>query len=71
MITTDYRVVTPAYARDYKNQKDTKAAFLSGVDFKLQPEGCYCSVRDFAPGVTVNVRYNKLRKVIPVVVPNA
>lgn len=71
MITVDYRVVTPAYARDYKNQKEVKEAFLSGVDFKLQPEGCYCSIRDFAPGVTVNVRYAKMMKVLPVKVPNA
>lgn len=70
MIDTDYKVVTPAYGRDYKSQKEVLEAFLSGKDFILQPQYCYCSIRDFAPGVTVNVRYAKNMKVLPVKVPN-
>ena len=66
MITNDYRVVTPAYGRDYTSQQAATNAFLNGYDFMLQPENCLCSVRDFATGIMVSVRYAKLKKVIPV-----
>lgn len=71
-ITVNWQVVTPAYGRDYKNAKAAKEGFLSGVDFNLnsvQYGFCYCSVRDFASGTRVNVRYNALRSVCTVVVP--
>lgn len=72
MITNNYETVGPAYGRDYKSARDARAAFLSGVDFKLYSvthEDAYCSVRDFAPGTTVNVRYKQMERIVPVVVP--
>lgn len=71
MITQNYVVVSPAYGKDYKSARDASAAFLSGVDFKVESlgsGGTYCSVRDFACGITVNVRYNRLQRVAPTVV---
>lgn len=71
MITQDYQVLTPAYGRDYKNQRAVKQDFLDGQDFVLNsPMGVtYCSIRDFAPNVLVNLRYRKLTQVTSVRVP--
>jgi len=76
MITQDYTTVSGAYGKDYSNAEQAKLAFLSGKDFKMESilhgvdaYGTYCSIRDFKPGVTVNVRYARLTKVVPVVVP--
>jgi len=66
-ITKDYVVISPAYGRDYKSSRDAAAAFTSGVDFRMESiqfGGAYCSIRDFAPGVKVEVRYNKLQRVV-------
>ena len=38
--------VTPAYGRDYKTQKAVVRDWEFGLDFQLQPAGCYCSIRD-------------------------
>lgn len=57
--------LSPAYGRDYKNSKEVIAAFKAGKDF----DGDYqvgfklVSIRDFAPGATVMLRYAKQRKV--------
>ena len=59
MVTEDYRILTPAYGRDYKSRKEAEEAFRGGKDFQLQPEGCYCSIRDFTSGVKVEVWYKK------------
>jgi len=54
----------PAYGRDYKTKAEVEKAFREGKDF----EGGYqigfklCSVRDFAPGIKVELRYAKLSK---------
>lgn len=72
MITQKYTVVSPAYGRDYKKQADAKADFLAGKDFKMESVefgGGYCSVRDFASGVPVEVRYARLTKAVIVNVP--
>lgn len=61
--------LTPAYGRDYKNQRDALAAFEGGADFVIAdvhpPEnmGRYVSVRDLR-GTTqpVFIRYGQLRK---------
>jgi hypothetical protein len=70
MITENWITVSPAYGRDYKSGKDAKADFLKGKDFKLHSmtrhEGTYCSVRDFAPGVSVQIRYKQMRQVVAV-----
>lgn len=65
-LTDNYRSLTPAYGRDYKNKKEVLEAFNSEKDFILQPEGAYINKQQIATGVTVNIRYNKLRSVLPV-----
>lgn len=65
LIEENYQVVSPAYDRDYKSAKDAKADFLAGKGFKFESMsqmGQYCSMRDFKPGVVVEVRYAKLTK---------
>lgn len=71
-ITENYCTVIPAYGRDYKSQAEVKSDFLAGKDFQMQSithGSGYCSIRDFESGVTVNVRYAKLAKVLPIKVP--
>jgi hypothetical protein len=58
---SNYSVLTPAYGRDYASSKAAKQAFMAGRDWLLQPSGKPCSVRDFAPGVGVELRFSKLR----------
>lgn len=68
----NYSELIPAYGRDYKNAKTAKADFLSGKDFELASifeGGRYCSISDFEPGQAVLVRFDSLRKVAPVKVP--
>ena len=73
MITQNYLTISPAYGRDYKKASDATKDFVEGKDFimeSLMAGGwTYCSVRDFAPGVVVSVRYAKMRKVVNVKVP--
>ena len=69
-ISESFRVVTPAYGRDYKSAKEAHDAFLGGKDFTLQPDGVYCSIRDFEPNVIVTIRFNKRRTTTPVEVPS-
>lgn len=68
MISQNYRVITPAYGRDYKSAKAAKEDFANHQDFILQPDGCYCSIADFDRGVIVNLRYKKLTQVCSFVV---
>lgn len=73
-ITQNYMVVSPAYGRDYKNKAAATKDFLDGKDFILEsfmvrPSGTYCSIRDFASGVKVEVRYARLTKLTIVTVP--
>jgi len=60
----NYHVVAPAYGKDYKSATAAKEAFKSGLDFRYRglSGGSYCSIRDFKPGETVEIRYNKLLK---------
>lgn len=72
MITENYVELTPAYGRDYKSAADAIVAFFGGKDWKLASvgyRGTYCSVRDFAPGVTVNLRYRCNTRVAVVAIP--
>jgi hypothetical protein len=71
MITHDWTELSPAYGRDYKTQKDVKSAFLDGKDFEgdMTTDFRLCSVRDFAPGVRVLLRYRALSMVTSVQVP--
>ena len=68
-ITENYLSLLPAYGRDYRSAKDAKESFLSGKDWIDSASGSYCSVSDFASGVTVNLRYKQLRSVAVVKVP--
>ena len=66
-------IVAPAYGRDYKSAKTAKQAFLSGADFIVKDItsrwcGRYCSYRDF-PGEVIEVRYDRLTKLVMVRVP--
>jgi hypothetical protein len=66
-----YLTVSPAYGRDYKSANAAKADWFAGKDFIMQSvsthrSGTYCSIRDFAEGTTINIRYNKMRRVVPV-----
>jgi len=68
-ITQNYLSLAPAYGRDYRSAKDAKESFLAGKNWIDAQSGSYCSVDDFAGGVTVNLRYKKLRSVAVVKVP--
>lgn len=66
MITQNYCELLPAYGRDYKNRNDVETDFRNGKDFEMATigtGGTYCSIRDFAVGTYVNLRYAKHTKV--------
>lgn len=76
MITQDYITISPAYGRDYKKQADVIADFKAGKDFVMESmntgyAGSYCSVRDFAPGVKVQIYYAKQQKSVIATVPTS
>jgi len=64
--------VTPAYGRDYKNQRDTLADWHAGKDFvvaSVGPDmGRYINNGDIFAGrfLPVMIRYNQLRSVVVV-----
>lgn len=67
--------VTPAYGRDYSSQKAAREAWQSGKDFIIADiqnpwSGKPINLQDArSAGIeTVNVRYAKLRKVLPITV---
>jgi hypothetical protein len=74
MIEKQFVTITPAYGADYTSAKAAKDAFLFGRDFILQDfesffDGKPCNLPNFKPGLTVNIRYKKLRSVAVVKVP--
>lgn len=55
-------ILSPAYGKDYKTAKEVEADFRNGKDFVLcnmGPGGRYCSIRDFEPGTSIELRYNR------------
>ena len=57
----------PAYGRDYTNQTSVMKDWDAGKDFQVQPSGQYISRAEAEEhGITVNVRYSNLRKVMQV-----
>ena len=60
MIKLMSATLSPAYGRDYKSQAFALKDFRAGKDFILQPAGRYCSIRDFAPGARVCLRYKRM-----------
>lgn len=61
-----YQTVVPAYGRDYKSAKAALADWHEGKDFRAEPQGQYCSRRDFGPDTTINIRYTRLTKITSV-----
>ncbi len=61
--------ISPAYGRDYKSKKAVLEAWAAGLDFTIEsfgPDmGRYINKAD-AAGLTVTIRYDKLRKVVVV-----
>lgn len=69
LITQNYLSLTPSIYNgnhgDYKTAKDAVAAFKAGKDFmahSLWGQG-YISIREFAIGVTVNIRYKRMERI--------
>ena len=58
----DHWTLTPAYGRDYKSRAALLADWEAGKDFQMQPQGCYCSIRDAQPGQRIQFRYKQLRE---------
>ncbi len=60
--------VVPAYGRDYKSQKEVKADWDAGKDFRIQDmmspdDGRYINNGDAPKGTTLNIRFSKLMKI--------
>ena len=72
-ISQNYLEVSPAYGRDYKSKAAAESDFRAGKDFRMESvesgyAGSYCSIRDFAAGVKVQIRYRKMTMVTVVTV---
>lgn len=66
LIREDYLTISPAYARDYTKGRTAESEFRQGLDFKGESfslGGKYLSIRDFAKGTKVCIRYNKMTMV--------
>jgi len=62
-----YIEVVPAYGRDYKNQKDARADWDAGLDFRDTSSGSYISKEEAEKhGLRVIIRYANQRKVMSV-----
>ena len=67
---TGYHTLSPAYGRDYQDGELAAEAFTTGRIWEHNCAGVcersggrYCSVRDFAPGATVQLRYRQQRNI--------
>jgi hypothetical protein len=60
-----YFELSPAYGRDFKNAKEVKTAFEDGIDFAGDYQLGFKLVNraQLPKGATVNLRYDKMRKV--------
>ena len=60
-----HAILTPAYGRDYKSKKAIASDLNAGLDFVLQPHGCYANNESLADMdcTAVNVRYKSMRSV--------
>lgn len=57
-----YKTISPAYGRNYENATIAIFAFNKGVDFSLGTGGGpYISIRDYAAGDEVSIRFNRLQ----------
>jgi hypothetical protein len=69
----NYVTLVPAYGRDYKSKAAVQADWDANLDFTINQfghpyDGKYINKQDAAttPGVTYNIRYSKLTKVLPI-----
>lgn len=61
----DWITVTPAYGRDYKNQKDAAKDWNANLDFIETSSGSATNKADCVRmGKKVIIRYSKLQKVM-------
>lgn len=62
MITENWIQLQPAYGKDYKTKAEVEKAFRDGKDFEggFQIGFKLCSIRNFAKGVKVELRYRGL-----------
>lgn len=60
-----YQTAVPAYGRNYKSKAAALADWHAGKDFRCEPQGCYVTKAE-AAGLTVNLRYDRLTKVVAV-----
>jgi hypothetical protein len=59
--------VTPAYGRDYKNQKAVKEDWDKNLDFRDTRTGSYITKNEaIKHNLSVNVRYSNLTKIVTV-----
>lgn len=69
---TKYLTVVPAYGRDYKSKAEVLSDWNAGKDFQIcdmssPHDGSYINKEDASKeGITVNVRYARLTKVLPI-----
>jgi hypothetical protein len=70
-IITDNLTLIPAYGRQPQTIKEATTSFLNGQDWELVHLGSstYCSIRDFAPGTWVALRFRHLRSITHCKVP--
>lgn len=59
-----YAELTPRYNRDYKSAAAVKLDFAQGKDFTFAATGQAISIRDVPVGTPVQLRYNRLTRVI-------
>lgn len=68
-ITENYLELIPAYGRDYSNKRTALEAFRSGKDWRFASlfppySGQLTSIRDFAPGTKVFLRFNENKSLV-------
>ena len=68
-ITQNYVVLSGAYGLDYGNKRTIIADFEAGKAFIIRSVGVneagkLCNIRDFAKGVTVELRYAADKQVV-------
>ena len=69
-ISQNYVTISGAYGRDYTNGQAAASDFHAGKDFIIRTygsdDGRLCNKKDFAVGLTVNIRFKNDTGVKPV-----
>ena len=61
-----YMTLAPAYGRDYKNSRAVQLDWDNNKDFLIcsgPDDGRYINRLDAPKGITLNIRYNRLRSI--------